>query len=164
MREKFGDEESSYKRYLASEAKYHKKGYGKVKKMELLHPLWDKGVEPLQIGDTLFRGTSSKFVTHDKVVSHGKTSLPTKMRRVYFSEGEEDAAGYACMASQEYGGKPILLEVELTQELAMKLKPGGEGMGEWYVEVPELSVNITGVRDCHPVDKGIEECDCPKRT
>lgn len=102
---------------------------------ELLHPLWSPGTEPLKIGDSLFRGTSSKFVRHDKLLSH-------EGERIYFSEGDEDAEGYACIVAEDHGGEPILIEVELTEELVKLLKPGMEGLGEWYIETKELPIPI----------------------
>lgn len=103
--------------------------------IELLHPLWKPGIEPLKAGDSLFRGTSSRFVRHDKLLSHGT-------KRIYFSEGDEDAEGYACIIAEERGGKPLLVEVELTEDLAKLLKPGMEGIGEWYIEAKELPIAI----------------------
>ncbi len=103
--------------------------------VKLLHPLWKLGTEPLKTGDSLFRGTSSKFVRHDKLLSHDG-------KRIYFSEGDEDAEGYACIIAEGRGGKPLLVEIELTEDLAKFLKPGMEGLGEWYIEVKELPIEI----------------------
>jgi len=103
-------------------------------KQPLLHPLWSPGTTPLVPGkDSLFRGTTSKFVKPGKLLSH-------EGKRVYFSEGDEDAEGYASIISEHHGGTPILVEVELTDELASRLKPGLEGLGEWYVEAEELTI------------------------
>jgi hypothetical protein len=146
------DEECSYVRYLAVESRWHKKGYGRVKHVNdyrapsggLMHPLWDQ-TDPIEIGETLFRGTTSRFVRHNKLLTH-------EHDRIYFSEGEEDAEGYACIGADWYGGEPVLAEVELTQDLADRLKPGMEGLGEWFVEAVEVPVKIKKLH--HPKCEG----------
>jgi len=122
-------------------------------KQPLLHPLWSPGTTPLVPGkDSLFRGTTSKFVKPGKLLSHKEKGCsilgtedydgryPDCVTRIYFSEGDEDAEGYASIISEHHGGNPILVEVELTEELASRLKPGLEGLGEWYVEAEELTI------------------------
>ena len=54
--------------------------------------------------------------------------------KLYMSEGEEDAAGYGPIIAEEEGGQPVLAKIVLDEQLFKELKPGYEGLGEWYVE------------------------------
>lgn len=109
-----------------------------------LHPLWGTEEPELRVrpGDILFRGTTSAYVQGEKVKSHTWKTEPIKgPRRIYMSEGAEDAAGYGEIAVETSGGVPVLCEITLTKELFHALKPGYEGRGEWYIEDKALPKN-----------------------
>lgn len=124
-----------------------------------LHPLWDSNPvdEPelaIRPGDVLYRGTSSVYVGEGAKVHQWKGSLPPQWmakRRIYMSEGAEDAAGYGAIAVEDAGGKPVLCEIMLDKELFKALKPGYEGSGEWFVEMDSLPKKA--VR-CIPLKEG----------
>ena len=110
------------------------------------HPLWNSNPEDepqlrIKVGDTLYRGTSSAYTSKSGAKSHqwpSSYNILKGPRRIYLSEGAEDAAGYGEIAAETVGGKPMLCEVTLTEELFRALKPGYEGSGEWYVEAEAL--------------------------
>ena len=102
------------------------------------HPLWmhqqespeEYAVKP---GDYLWRGTTTRFITPQGLLAH-PLPPPRREPRLYMSEGEEDAAGYAPIIAEQEGGQPALAKIILDQQLFKELKPGFEGLGEWYVE------------------------------
>ena len=112
-----------------------------------VHPLWDRPEPTLRIGagDKLYRGTTTNLIVESI------RAVPSATR-IYFSEGEEDAGGYAFIHQELYGGKPVVVELKLSRKLFRALKPGLEGFGEWYFErnfVPRTHTRIrrlTGTR------------------
>lgn len=106
------------------------------------HPLWNEGEDDfddpelrVKPGDKLYRGSSTAAMKGKKLVAHPRGG---HKGRLYWSEGPEDAAGYASIAVEIAGGEPVLCEVTLTKELFRELKPGFEGLGEWYMERSEI--------------------------
>lgn len=129
---------------LESEAVRAQWDFGEFK----YHPNWpnDSDVEPelaVRVGDRLYRGSSDIF-TRDGARAHVGAAIydqPEWMRgqrRIYMSEGAEDAAGYADLTVEQTGGEPVLCEITITPELFAKLRPGYEGLGEWFVEMDEI--------------------------
>ncbi len=105
-----------------------------------VHPLWDQPEPTLRIraGDMFYRGTTTSLVGES-------VRAAPRATRIYFSESEEDAAGYAFIHQELYGGKPVLVELKLSRKLFRALKPGLEGVGEWYFErnfVPRTHTRI----------------------
>ena len=103
------------------------------------HPLWSSTPEDspelaIRPGDVLFRGTTTKFLRGGALFAHPEPKDGLETARMYLSEGEEDAAGYAWILRDEVGGRPILCEIILDAELFADLRPGYEGLGEWYVK------------------------------
>jgi hypothetical protein len=122
------------------------------------HPLWNTTPEEepelrIKPGDVLFRGTTTAYTDGGvKVHEWRSASNPEWMagpRRIYMSEGAEDAAGYGSIAAEDSGGQPVLCEIVLDEELFRQLKPGYEGKGEWYVEresIPKKNVRCIRLR------------------
>jgi len=131
------------------------------------HPLWDEEPsidDPQAIvvgGEPLFRGTTSKFVDSKELRPHPTEPLkekfsitPAPVPRIYMSEGKEDALGYGCSMAESEGGIPLVCAVSIDQELFSRLKPGLEGLGEWYVEGESIPRRLV---KCEQITK--KECE-----
>jgi hypothetical protein len=141
----------------AEEASGRKWDFGTFK----YHPLWDPenprtedDIQAITVGgEPLFRGTSSEFVDEDGLHPHPLGAHGGHQEvRIYMSEGAEDAEGYSCIAAEEHGGVPLLCAVKVTEELFNALKPGYEGLGEWYVDWDKIP---KGGFTCRRVREGV---------
>ena len=155
------------KRQTPEQIKEAVEEYGGVEKWDYgtykYHPLWSKDdprtkddVQAITVGgEPLFRGTSSEFIDKKGIYPHPPGAHGEHQEnRIYMSEGAEDAEGYSCIAAEQHGGVPLFCTVTVTERLFKALRPGYEGLGEWYVDWDKIP---WGEFKCRRVKEGVCE-------